>query len=392
MDPLTETWTADGGAVSGSTYTAGDVAGIYDVELVVNDTKEDSQPATTMVVVYDPSGGFVTGGGWFDSPSGAYTPDDLTVFEANFDSGTPTEFSGITTTEGVQGYAGLGTGSNVFGGDFLRNSNLLEAKTTLTLTGLPPHNSISLGFLLAMIDSWDGTGCFPTDDIFNVTMDGAPIFSETFVNHDICGAQSYVPPAGVELARKVDLGFNTGVAWFDSAYDMGLDPAFQNIPHTPSTLTIEWFTSGGGWQGGSDESWAIDNVVVLVADEDVTGKANFGFVSKYKKGASIPTGNTEFNFKAGDLNFHSDTYQWLVVNQAGANAQYKGNGTINGDLAPNGELYQFMLWGGDGTGDNGEDTFRIKIWYEEGDMEVVVYDNGFDQAIGGGNIKVHKGN
>ena len=33
--------------------------------------------------------------------------------------------------------------------------------------------------------------------------------------------------------------------------------------------------------------------------------------------------------------------------------------------------------------------FRIKIWYEEG-AEVVVYDNGFDQAIGGGNIVIHK--
>jgi hypothetical protein len=45
-----------------------------------------------------------------------------------------------------------------------------------------------------------------------------------------------------------------------------------------------------------------------------------------------------------------------------------------------------MLWAGDGE----PDTFRIKIWYEDGD-EIVVYDNGFDQAIGGGSIKVHKG-
>ena len=53
--------------------------------------------------------------------------------------------------------------------------------------------------------------------------------------------------------------------------------------------------------------------------------------------------------------------------------------------APTGEDYKFMIWAGDGE----PDTFRIKIWYEDGD-EVVVYDNGFDQAIGAGNIKVHK--
>ena len=34
-------------------------------------------------------------------------------------------------------------------------------------------------------------------------------------------------------------------------------------------------------------------------------------------------------------------------------------------------------------------TSHVKNWYEEGGMEIVVYDNGFDQPIGGGNIKVH---
>jgi hypothetical protein len=191
FDTLTETWDAGGGTVVGDVYTAGSVPGIYDVELVVNDGTVDSDPDMTTVVVYDPAGGFVTGGGWIDSPAGAYKDD------------------------------------------------------------------ISL-----------------------------------------------------------------------------------------------------------------------------TGKANFGFVSKYKKGASTPTGETQFLFSAGDLNFHSDSYQWLVVNQDGTNAQYKGSGTINGA----GD-YRFMLWAGDGAPD---DTFRIRIWYEDG-VEVDVYDNGFDQVIDGGSIVIHTG-
>ena len=147
------------------------------------------------------------------------------------------------------------------------------------------------------------------------------------------------------------------------------------------------FVTGGGWTW-SDPGWCQLDEVCAGAE----GKANFGFVSKYKKGASVPTGNTEFNFKAGGLNLHSDEYDWLVVNQGGTNAQYKGHGTINGDPGP-GDGYKFMLWATDGDNKNppDDDTFRIKIWYKDGDSEIVVYDNGFDQAIGGGNIKVHDG-
>jgi parallel beta-helix repeat protein len=131
------------------------------------------------------------------------------------------------------------------------------------------------------------------------------------------------------------------------------------------------FVTGGGW---------IDSPAgAYVPDPSLVGKASFGFVSQYKKGATVPTGNTEFVFQAGDLNFHSISYDWLVVNQNGSNAQFKGSGTINS--AGN---YKFMLWAGDGA----PDTFRIKIWEENGG-EVVVYDNGFNQSIGGGSIVVH---
>ena len=42
---------------------------------------------------------------------------------------------------------------------------------------------------------------------------------------------------------------------------------------------------------------------------------------------------------------------------------------------------------------SGDDTFRIKIWWEDVEgTENVVYDNGFNQPIGAGNIKIHDGN
>jgi hypothetical protein len=77
------------------------------------------------------------------------------------------------------------------------------------------------------------------------------------------------------------------------------------------------FVTGGGWINSPPGAYDVD--------QTLTGKATFGFVSKYQKGASIPTGQTEFQFHLANLNFHSESYQWLVV--AGAKAQYKGTGT-----------------------------------------------------------------
>ncbi len=70
----------------------------------------------------------------------------------------------------------------------------------------------------------------------------------------------------------------------------------------------------------------------------------------------------------GGLNFHSQSYEWLVV--AGARAQFKGTGTINGAGS-----YGFMLTAIDGavSGGGGIDRFRIKIW--AGASGGVVYDN-----------------
>jgi hypothetical protein len=145
------------------------------------------------------------------------------------------------------------------------------------------------------------------------------------------------------------------------------------------------FVTGGG---------GIDSPAgAFIADPSLTGKATFGFVSKYKKGANVPTGQTQFQFKVADLNFHSSSYDWLVV--AGAKAKYKGVGAINGE----GE-YKFMLSAIDADiNDNDSfniDRFRIKIWQELTDgTEIVVYDNGLgdDDAtteISGGSIVVHK--
>jgi hypothetical protein len=153
-----------------------------------------------------------------------------------------------------------------------------------------------------------------------------------------------------------------------------------NVSDSECTFLVVYDPTAGFVTGGG---WIYSDPGAYIADPDLEGKANFGFVSKYKKGADIPTGNTEFQFHTADLNFHSLNYDWLVVTGSDY-ARFKGIGTINGE----GE-YKFMLWAGDGE----PDTFRIRIWEEDeisGD-ETTIYDNGFDQEISGGSIVIHTG-
>jgi len=183
-----------------------------------------------------------------------------TVNSSAFDS-DPSNLSGFVNFESVQGFTAEG-----FSGEYLRNTSGGDpaAKTTLTLTDLPTHASVDIGFLLAIIDSWDDATDVGTysPDILNVEVDGNSIFSSGFRGD---GDQAYVPSSGVLLLDINDGQDRAGNPnWNDSAYDMAKEPIFQAIPHTSDTLTIDWFASGSGWQGGDDESWAMDNLQVCV--------------------------------------------------------------------------------------------------------------------------------
>jgi hypothetical protein len=96
----------------------------------------------------------------------------------------------------------------------------------------------------------------------------------------------------------------------------------------------------------------------------------------------VPTGNTGFEFDASGFSFDSETNEWLVVNEGGTDAQFKGRATVNGGLDRNGNPYKFMIWAADGS----PDTLHIRIWWEEDGVETAVYDNGTDQAIGASDL------
>lgn len=186
----------------------------------------------------------------------------------------------------------------------------------------------------------------------------------------VCGRHTYTT-AGVYTVKVTvtDLSGNAGQSFYN--YVVVYDPGAG-------------YVTGGGWINSPAGAH--------VGNPALTGKANSGFVSKYQKGATVPVGQTQFQFKVANLNFHSDSYDWLVI--AGAKAQYKGTGTINGS-----GNYGFMLTAVDGqvSGGGGKDKFRIKIW-DKNNNGAIVYDNQIGEsetadpvtALGGGSIVIHK--
>ena len=156
---------------------------------------------------------------------------------------------------------------------------------------------------------------------------------------------------------------------------------------TATSYIVIYDPSGGFVTGGG---WIDSPAAAYTLDPGLAGKASFGFVAKYQKGATSPSGNTEFQFHAGSLDFHSDSYEWLVI--SGSRAQYKGAGAIVGRAG----AVKFLVTAIDGDvgGGGGADKFRIKIW--DAVTNAVIYDNQIGQlddsaaatALGGGSISI----
>jgi len=161
--------------------------------------------------------------------------------------------------------------------------------------------------------------------------------------------------------------------------------AISNAAYLPVYDPNSSFITGGGW--------ITSPAGALVSQPSLSGKANFGFVAKYKKGSNAVDGNTEFQFQDGDFNFTSSELDAGTLVISGSKGTYRGEGTVNG--AGN---YGFMVSAVDGSinGSGGTDLFRIKIW-DRSKGNTVVYDNNMDKdengvpttILGGGSIVIH---
>ena len=205
-----------------------------------------------------------------------------------------------------------------------------------------------------------------------------------YINNDV----NSFGQATTDASGTAEIEFPTG--YEASVYKItaiaGSDCCEPSVAYLPVYDPSAGFVTGGGWIWSP--AGAYD------ADQSLEGKANFGFVAKYKKGkTAIPEvdGNTEFQFKAGNLNFKSTLHEAGSLVISGGKATYRGEGTINGEGS-----YKFTLVAFDGDWNDGTapDRFRIKIWGDNG----IVYDNaiGTDDnsneatELGGGSIVIHE--
>jgi len=180
----------------------------------------------------------------------------LTVYSNDFDGNVAVSSGviandihvpGVSEAESIQGLP------SPFSGNLLRNTTTGNpaSYTTLSLGNLPTHDSIDINFLLAFIDSWDGASVGPySPDFFNVNVDGIMILQLSSNN----------------VSGGVELGFDQ-YGWWTEYPDRAVDLAAESLltlAHTASSLTIDFYAGGSGWQGGDDESWGMDNLSVVI--------------------------------------------------------------------------------------------------------------------------------
>ena len=108
-------------------------------------------------------------------------------------------------------------------------------------------------------------------------------------------------------------------------------------------------------------------------------KAIFGFIVRYKDGASVPTGNLLFQLSSASIDLKATSFDWLVTSTG--HAVFQGRATINGQGS-----FGYRV-----TADNasGGTHFEIRIWDPAigGSFDQPMY--VVSNVLGGGIVKLH---
>jgi hypothetical protein len=329
--------------------------------------------------------GSVSASNTVGSGSVAASPCTLGAVSGSGDSSkcavTYTPGSAAVTTHTIKGAYG-GTSPHTGGYGSANVAVNKRATQTAVVCGNPVamNNAVTCTVTVTDVES-NGTKSGPQGTVTfskNAGADG------TFSNGGTCTLGT--PSSDKASCNITYTSPDVGVDAISGTYN-GSDVHATSLSGTSSGLAVTYDPSAGFVTGGGT---ITSPAGAYTADPSLTGQASFGFVSKYQKGQSTPTGQTEFQFQTAKFNFHSELYDWLVV--SGSKAQYKGTGTVNGASG-----FSFMITAVDGS----TDKFRMKVWNTA--TSAVVYDNKlgspdtFDatttadtQSISGGSIVVHK--
>jgi PKD repeat protein len=395
LDPHTIEWDfGDGTTVSGVLNTPHTYAddGVYTVTLTVTDD-DDVSNDTLMVTVSN------------------VPPDVDAGPDQDADEGDEVSFSGIFADPGI---LDMHTVEWDFGDGTIVGGTLEPVHTyaddgvyIVTLTAEDDDGGVGSDTLLVTVDNvapWVGPiTASPEPHQINTMITASALFTDSGLLDTHTAVWDWGDGTTSSGTIEETGGFGTATATHEYAvpgvYAIKLTVVDDDGGEGESIFRyVVIYDSGGGFVTGGGRIVSPEGA--YTSDPSLTGKTNFGFNCKYKKNSSIPTGQTEFQFKGTDFNFHSDSYEWLVMSSV--RAWYKGTGTLNGESG-----YKFLVTVVDAdnnSDDNIEvDRFRIKIWYEdENGTEYVVYDSGLgvedypsDPTTGtieidGGSIVIHE--
>jgi hypothetical protein len=189
----------------------------------------------------------------------------VTLYANDFDSvatvhsGVGVTFSGFTLHGAtVGGWNGVGWANN-YADNRSGGGGSPSGFTTLTLTNLAPHSTVSVDFILGFLESWDArlpNGYSP--DNLELYIDSVLVADMT-TNNALGGEAEEDFDGATELYE--DIQANDEAYYDDTLVDMGA-ASFMSFAHTNSTLTLALRATGAGWQGGTDEGFGLDNIFI----------------------------------------------------------------------------------------------------------------------------------
>jgi hypothetical protein len=204
---------------------------------------------------------------------------------------------------------------------------------------------------------------------------------------------------------NVDGGPFDDLAAADGTFDSSTEPVAVTFPGThPLLVQVGVHSICIRGSDGADNIGATECVVVAVRGDESTsggggtnspvgadlaiptgsGPVIYGFNAEYEEGETVPTGNLEFHYKAGDIKFKDSGFDFLVVVPNSNRAQIQGTGVLNQTT-----VCKFLIdaWDGSFPPDN-VDAFGLRIF----DCDGVPGDryNLPATPVTKGNIKVHQ--
>ena len=193
----------------------------------------------------------------------------LLVYQNNFDAPAivAAGFTASLTGGGIIGTAvGPGFAPSAIANRVLSNSTGSLTSTpiasSLSMGSVAGYNAGKVSFDLAFVGSWDSPGgiAIGSPDYFQMLINNS-LALQTTCNYGSGPASGCDPNAFPLQLNPVGFVLLAGPTLLSGAIrTLHVSQAFSFTPS--SNLNIDWRAAGAGWQGGKDESWAIDNIKV----------------------------------------------------------------------------------------------------------------------------------